>query len=54
MRFPNFWRTHTSEANLASSVLAVMKEYNWTVIKIITQEEALFTDVSLRLPSSHL
>jgi len=45
--FPNVWRTHPNEANLANAVLAIMKEFSWTEIKIITQDESLFTGVSI-------
>lgn len=46
-RFPHFWRTHTAESNLAASVIGIMKEYGWTVLKIITQQESLFVEVCL-------
>ena len=48
-KFPNFWRTHPSEGNLADVMLAIMKEYDWTRIKIITQEESLFVDVRIKI-----
>ena len=46
-RFPNFWRTHTTESNLAASVIAVMKQYGWNMLKIITEDQSLFTEVRL-------
>ena len=45
-RFPNFWRTYPTESNLANSVLALMKQYNWKQLKIISQNEPIFTSVS--------
>ncbi|XP_064382160.1 gamma-aminobutyric acid type B receptor subunit 1-like [Halichondria panicea] len=42
-RFPNFWRTYPTESNLANSVLALMKQYNWKQLKIISQNEPIFT-----------
>ena len=45
-KFPNFFRTRPSELDLADSVLAIMKNYGWKKLKIITEEEILFTGVS--------
>ena len=50
-RFPNFWRTYPSNDNLAQSIVAVVMHYGWMQLKIITQDESLFTSVSLCLLS---
>ena len=44
-RFPNFFRTHTSESNLAISIISIMEKFGWKKLKIITQEESLFVQV---------
>ncbi len=45
-RYPNFWRTYPPETKLVNSVLAVMTQYNWKQVKIITQDEPIFIAVS--------
>jgi hypothetical protein len=45
VRFPNLWRTRTSESSLALSVISVMKEFKWKKLKIVTQNEDLFLQV---------
>ena len=50
-RFPNFWRTYPSNDNLAQSIVAVVMHYGWMQLKIITQDESLFTSVSICLQS---
>ena len=45
-RFLSFWRTFPSDDSVTAAVLAVVKEYGWKQLKIITQEETLFTEVS--------
>lgn len=45
-RFKSFWRTYPSDIGVTDAVLAVMEEYNWTQLKILTQEETLFIEVS--------
>ena len=44
-RFPNLWRTYPSEDNIAKAVIALVKQYNWKQLKIITEDESLFTSV---------
>ena len=44
-RFPNFWRTYPSEDNLADALVAIVREYGWRQLRIITQQESLFTAV---------
>ena len=50
-RFPNFWRTYSSNDNLAQSMVAVAMHYGWMQLKIITQDELLFMSVSICLQS---
>ena len=51
MRSPNFWRTYPSNDNLAQAIVAVVMHYEWMQLKIITQDESLFTSVSVCLQS---
>jgi len=44
-RFPNFWRTYPSEDNVVGPILAIVRHYGWEQLKIITQDETLFTPV---------
>lgn len=43
--FRNIWRLSPSELRIASSLLSILVEYDWNVVKIITQEETIFTEV---------
>ena len=43
--FPSLWRTYPPEANISSPIIAILKRYNWTKMKILTQEEDLFLTV---------
>ena len=44
-RFQLFWRTYPSDNSLTPAVLAVLRQYDWNQLKIITQEETLFVEV---------
>ena len=48
--YPGFWRTYPSEDNSSPALLAVVKQYGWRQLKILTQEESLFLQV---IPCSH-
>jgi len=50
-RFPNFWRTYPSEDNVVGPILAVVRHYGWEQLKIITQDETLFTPTTEELQS---
>jgi len=46
VRFPNFWRTYPSEDSIVLPILAILMQYGWNQLKIITQDETLFTLVN--------
>jgi gamma-aminobutyric acid type B receptor len=48
-RFQLFWRTYPSDNSLTPAVLAVLRQYDWNQLKIITQEETLFVEASQTL-----
>ena len=48
-RFQSFWRTYPSDASVNPAVLAVVKQYGWRKVKVITQDETLFVEVLLAL-----
>ena len=45
--FPSVWRMYPSVLALYSPVIAILRQYTWTKLKIITQDESLFREVSL-------
>jgi len=51
VRFPNFWRTYPSEDNIVLPILAILMQYGWNQLKIITQDETLFTLTTEQLHS---
>jgi len=53
VRFPNFWRTYPSEDNIVLPILAILMQYGWNQLKIITQDETLFTLVSEKFTEFH-
>lgn len=44
-RFQSFWRTYPSDNSANNAFLAVIQQYGWTQLKILTQEETLFIEV---------
>lgn len=42
----NFFRTYPSDEHLVTIIRAVVRYYGWKKVHLITQDEALFTDVS--------
>ena len=45
--YPNLWQLYPQESHLTSPMTALMKQFNWTQVKIITQDEAFFQQVCL-------
>ena len=48
-QFPNFFRTVPSAMSLVHIVHAVMDQYGWKRLAVISEEEKLFTLVSQRV-----
>ena len=48
-RFPNFFRTHPSDAEFTPVFLTAVKQYGWKRVAIFTQDEGLFTGVILTI-----
>ena len=48
--YPNLWQTYPLESHLSSPLTATMKQFNWTQVKIITQNEAFFLQVFTIVP----
>ena len=48
--YPNLWQIYPQESYLTSPMTAVVKLFNWTQVKIITQDEAFFQQVCLCIP----
>lgn len=46
-RFQSFWRTYPSDISVTSAVLAIVKHFGWNQLKILTQQENLFTEVNI-------
>ena len=45
-KFPDLWRIISSESSLAPSLISVLEQYGWKTLRIITQEEPIFIEVS--------
>jgi hypothetical protein len=43
--FPNVWKTFPPVSSLHSPTIAILRQYNWTKLKVITQDEDLFRQV---------
>jgi hypothetical protein len=43
--YPNLRQIYPQESHLISPLITIMKQFNWTQLKIITQDEALFQQV---------
>ena len=48
--YPNLWQTYPLESYLSSPLTATMKQFNWTQVKIITQDEVFFQQVCMIVP----
>ena len=46
LKFPRYFQISASERNLVDGFYGIIREYNWTRVAIITQDENLFTTVS--------
>ena len=44
-KYPNFARLVTSDVVVADGIMALMKQYGWSRVAAITQQEFLFTKV---------
>ena len=44
-KYPNFARLVTSDVVVADGIIALMKQYGWSRVATITQQEFLFTKV---------
>ncbi len=44
-RFPNFFRTYPSDAEFPTVFNAIIQQYGWKRVAILTQNEGLFTGV---------
>lgn len=45
VRYPNFYRTYTSDALIAPAFVQLVKSFGWKRIMIITENEPLFSGV---------
>lgn len=48
-RFQSFWRTYPSDTSVTPAVMAVVRQYGWSQLKILTQQETLFIETSQTL-----
>ena len=46
-RFKSFWRTYPSDTSASHAVLALVLQYEWNKLKILTQQENIFIEVCL-------
>ena len=48
--YPNLWQIYPQESHLTSPLTTTMKQFNWTQVKIVTQDEAFFLQVCTTVP----
>ena len=45
--YPYLWQIYPQVSHLTSPLIAIMKQFNWSQLKIITQDEEFFQQVCI-------